>query len=133
MKKIINHFTLKPRYLFLLDAAGAFVTSFLVFGILRTFNEYIGMSKTTLTGLSIIALSFGFYSITCFFLFNNNWRIFLRAISIANIFYCLLTLGLILYYSHSITGIGIGYFIAEMAVVGVLIFIELNVSKNTNK
>ena len=86
-KDIIDQFKLKPKILFLIDGLGALLTAFFLFVILRTFNEYFGMLQTTLTYLSLIAVIFCLYSITCFFLLSDNWKPFLRVISIANLLY----------------------------------------------
>lgn len=125
--KFIRQLTLKPKTIFLVDSLGALVTVFLLFGILRTFNEYIGMSQTTLTYLALIALFFCLYSTTCFFLLKINWRPFLRIIIIANLFYCLLTMSLVISYHQSITVIGITYFLTEIIIVLGLVFVELSV------
>jgi peptidoglycan biosynthesis protein MviN/MurJ (putative lipid II flippase) len=122
---IIRQFTLSPKTLFLVDSLGALVTAFFLFAILRTFNEYVGMPQTALTYLSLIAVIFSLYSIACFFLLEANWQPFLRTISIANLLYCCLTMGLVIYYYPSLTILGITYFLAEIIVVCGLVFVEL--------
>ena len=133
MKKLINKLILNPKRLFLIDSFGAFVTAFFMFAILRTFNEYFGMPKLTLDFLSIIALAFSVYSFCCFFLVSNNWHPFLRTISIANILYCCLTLGLVIYYYPLLTILGVTYFLIEIIIVVVLVFFEINVLKKTEQ
>jgi hypothetical protein len=125
MSDIIRRITLKPKTLFLVDSIGALVTAFFLFAILRTFNEYFGIPQITLTYLSIIAAIFCLYSITCFFLLNDNWQSFLKTISIANLLYCFLTMGLVIYYYQSLTILGVTYFLAEIIVVCGLVFVEL--------
>ena len=127
MKKLFNKLILNPKRLFLIDSFGAFLTAFFLFAILRTFNEYFGMPKLTLDFLSIIALAFSVYSFCCFFLVSNNWHPFLRTISIANILYCCLTLGLVIYYYPLLTILGVTYFLIEIIIVVVLVFFEINV------
>src|SRR6187402_1767428 len=95
---IINHLSSKPKTIFLIDSIGAFVTTFILFLVLKTFHEYIGIPEIVLTYLSLIALVFSLYSAVCFILLKDNWRPFLKLISIANSLYCLLTLTLILSY-----------------------------------
>lgn len=130
MNDIVSRLILKPKTLFLIDGLGAFVTAFFLFAILRTFNKYFGMPQTILMYLSIIAIIFCFYSITCFFLLKDNWQPFLRTISIANLLYCFLTMVLLIYYYQSITILGVTYFLAEIMVVCGLVFVEL---KTLNK
>ena len=131
MKKLFNKLILNPKRLFLIDGFGAFVTAFFMFAILRTFNEYFGMPKLTLDFLSIIALAFSGYSFCCFFLVSNNWHPFLRTISIANILYCCLTLGLVIYYYPLLTILGVTYFLIEIIIVVVLVFLEISALKKT--
>lgn len=136
MNALLERLKLKPTTLFLIDSLGAFVTAFFLFAILRTFHQYVGMPPSTLTYLAIIAIIFCLYSITCFFFLNDHWQPFLRAISIANLFYCCLTLILVISYYQSITILGVAYFLGEIMVVGALVFIELKIlnewAKRTN-
>ena len=132
MKKLFNKLILNPKRLFLIDSFGAFLTAFFLFAILRTFNEYFGMPKMTLDFLSIIALAFSVYSFCCFFLVSNNWHPFLKAISIVNLLYCCLTLGLVIYYYSLLTILGVTYFLIEIIIVVVLVFFEINVLKRHN-
>jgi hypothetical protein len=126
MQQIFNKLTLNPKRLFLIDGFGAFLTAFFLF-VIRTFNEYFGMPKTTLDFLTIIALTFSVYSFCCFFAVNNNWRPFLRAISIANLLYCGLTLGLVIYHYPRLTILAVIYFVIEIVIVCVLVFFEIKV------
>ncbi len=122
---IIKRLTLQPKTLFLIDGLGALVTAFFLFVILRTYNVYFGMPPNTLTYLSLIAIVFCLYSITCYFFLKDNWRPFLRTISIANLLYCCLTMGLVTYYYSRLTTLGVTYFLAEIIVVFALVFIEM--------
>ena len=133
MQQFFNKLALNPKRLFLIDGFGAFLTAFFLFAILRTFNEYFGMPKTTLDFLSIIALAFSVYSFCCFFLVNNNWHPFLRAISIANLLYCCLTLGLVIYNYPRLTILGVIYFLIEIVIVCGLVFFEINVLTISNR
>lgn len=131
MNEIIRQLTLKPKTLFLVDSLGALLTAFLLFAVLRTFDEYFGMPQATLTYLSIIAALFCLYSISCFFLLTDNWRPFLKTISIANLIYCCLTMGLVIYYYRSLTILGVTYFVVEVAIICVLVFVELKTANNS--
>lgn len=111
--------------IFLIDSFGAFLTAFFLFAILRTFNEYVGMPQVTLTILSVIALVFCIYSISCFFYVNKNWKPFLIAIIVANLMYCTLTLGLLIHFYPQMTFLGITYFVVEIALVCGLVLFEI--------
>ena len=114
MEKIINRLLTKPKMLFLTDALGAMLTVFLLFAVLIY--------------LSIIAAVFCIYSSACFFFLKGNWAPFIRAISYANLLYCMLTSGLLLVYYPVLTAPGIAYFLAEIVIVFGLVYIELRVA-----
>lgn len=121
----VREATQKPKTLFLIDGLGAFVTAFFLFVILRRFNDYFGMPQKALVYLSLIAVVFCLYSITCFFFLRDNWKPFLRAISIANLLYCCLTISLVIRYFPKLTFLGLTYFLVEIMIVCGLVFIEL--------
>jgi hypothetical protein len=75
--------------------------------------------------LSFVACIFMVYSFCCYFFITRNRRPYLKAIAIANMMYCCLTLGLVFYFYQSLTILGVIYFLLEIIVVSVLIFIEL--------
>jgi hypothetical protein len=133
VSKIVKQLSSKPKTLFLIDSIGAFATAFLLFVVLRNFNEYFGMPKTTLTYLSAIAVCFCIYSSTCFFFIKANWIPFIWGISIANLLYCILTIGLIISNEPQLTTIGIAYFLGEIFIICGLVYIELNVATEINK
>lgn len=133
VRDVIHHLTKKPKTLFLIDGLGAMLTSFLLFVVLRKFNEYFGMPITTLTYLSIIAACLCIYSTICYFFLKENWPLFIRIISICNILYCLLTVVLMLVYYSVLTRIGISYFLAEVVTVCGLVYIERNVATEISK
>jgi hypothetical protein len=133
MQQFSNKWVPDPKKIFLVDSLGALLTAFLLFVILVTFNKYFGMPETTLHFLSITALVFSAYSFCCFLLLKNNWHPFLRAIIIANLLYCCLTLGLVIYHYQLLTMLGVIYFLAEIGVVCILVFIEIKVLATGNK
>lgn len=123
--KGIQQLIKKPKNIFLIDGIGALLTALLLYFILRNFNAFFGLSKSVLEYLSLLALVFSFYSISCYFLVNNNWKSFLKIICIANILYCLLTMGILFYHYDNITILGIAYFLGEIAVITGLVFLEI--------
>ncbi len=124
MQKIVARFIAAPKKLFLLDSIGAFITAFFLIAILNPLEAYFGMSPRILTSLSAIAIAFCIYSICCFLLLKENYIPFLRIISIANFFYACLTFSLVIQTFSSLTILGINYFILEILIVLVLVFIE---------
>ncbi|MEJ8843897.1 hypothetical protein WG954_16010 [Lacibacter sp. H375] len=130
MQKITNLLTQNPKIIFLVDGIGAFVTAFLLFAVLRTYHEFIGLPGTTLTYLSVVAAGFSVYSLGCFYFVKENWQHFLQFISIANLLYCCVTIMLLVYNYSSVTVPGIVYFTGEIIVVCILVSLELKVLRN---
>ncbi|MDX1960673.1 MAG: hypothetical protein SFU98_19025 [Leptospiraceae bacterium] len=130
MKSIIQKFRENPALILLVDSIGGLLTALSIFGIVRTFNEYIGVPKTTLTYLSLLGLLYSVYSMTCFLSFKDNWKPFLSFISKMNLLYCLLTLGLMVYYRETITLLGIVYFVSEIIIISGLSYIEIKMINN---
>lgn len=126
MRKILDTLALNPKRFFLVDGFGAFITAFILFSILRPFNEYIGMSKSILTFLSIIAFALCVFSMSCFLLVKEKWKPYLKAISIGNLIYCCLTIGLIFYYCPQLTILGLIYFLIEIVVICGLVYFEMS-------
>lgn len=128
LRTTINYLTNKPKILFLIDALGAMLTTFLLFVVFRNFNEYIGLPKTILSLLSAISMCFCLYSTVCFLYLKTNWTLFIRIISYANLLYCVLTIGQLITYTSIITTLGIIYFSTEGIIVCLLVYIELKVA-----
>jgi hypothetical protein len=129
----MKRFWEKPKNLFLIDGAGALLTAFFLSVVLRKFNEYFGMPLAVLNFLSVTAVIFCLYSFTCYFLNNKNWQPFLKAISIANLLYCCLTLALVIYYYPVLTILGVLYFLAEILIVSGLAVVELKAISQSYK
>jgi len=133
IKNLTNYFTKKPNTLFLVDSLGAGFTAFFLFVVLRNFYGYFGMPSDILTYLSIIALIFCVYSTTCFVLLKGNWTPYIRAISIANLIYCVITLMLLYSYFSDLTKLGVAYFFIEIAIIITLVYVELSVANAVKK
>jgi len=133
ISKIIKQLSSKPKTLFLIDSIGALTTVFFLYVVLRNFNEYFGMPITILNYLSAIAACLCIYSTICLVLIKENWIPFIMIISIANLLYCILTIGLIIFYHPKLSIFGTAYFIGEIAIIFGLIYIELNVASAIKK
>ncbi|WP_299257983.1 hypothetical protein [uncultured Aquimarina sp.] len=130
IQQLIDTFRKKPRQLFFIDGLGALLTIFFLTIVLTTFQEYIGMPKKTLYFLSVIAVIYGIYSISCYFLNPRNWQPFLKIIAFANLAYCFITIVFIYYYFQNMTVLGLLYFFLELLVIFGLVAIELMVIFN---
>ncbi len=127
MKKL---FKLNLRILFLVDGLGALVTAVSLFVILKIYNEYFRMPQVVLNYLSIIAVLLSLYSMSCFFLLKSRMQIFLRIIGVANLLYCCLTMGILIYNYQVLTILGATYFLTEIIIICGLAFVELNTLAN---
>lgn len=125
LKYYINKFSQNPCKLFLIDGSGAMLTAFLLFGILRSFNDYFSMPETTLIFLSLSALIFCLYDVICFLVLKANWAPYLKTISIANFLYCAFTAGLLIFHYSELTFSDLLYFLTEIGIISILAFIEL--------
>lgn len=133
IKNIIIQLASQPRILFLVDSVGALLTTLSLFVVLSTFHELIGMPLSVLTYLSILSVCFCLYSAACFLFLKRNWVPFIRIIGIANLLYCVLTMTLVLVYYSQLTPLGVAYFLGEIMIVGVIVYIELHVATAIKK
>lgn len=132
LKKIINQLKEQQKKLFLIDSIGAFITAFLLFAVLRNFNQYIGLSKEVLTYLALTAFAFSLYS-ACFLFLKQYCRVFIWVIIIANLFYCILIILVLTVNYPLITVTGFCYFLIEIIIICILVYIELNVASAVSK
>lgn len=120
----INQLIAQPKRIFLIDGLGAMLSAVLLIAVLARFEDLFGMPQKTLSFLSGIACFFAVYSISCSFFVIERWKVYLKIIMLANAGYCLLTIGLMIYFFQSLTILGLAYFIAEISVIGIIIWIE---------
>jgi len=120
----INQLIAQPKRIFLIDGVGALLSVILLSAVLARFEDLIGIPQRMLYLFSGIASFFTLYSLTCSFIVVERWKVYLKIIMLANTGYCLLTIGVLLYFSQSLTILGLAYFLAELCVVGILIWIE---------
>ncbi|MBE2256213.1 MAG: hypothetical protein IAE65_08435 [Ignavibacteria bacterium] len=112
------------RKIFLLDGIGGLITSFMLFLVLRNFEEYFGMPGNVLIWLSALGLVYGIYSLSCYFFVRADLKIFLKVIAVANVIYCLIT-GLLIYvHYNSLTSLGVIYFVIEIFIILGLVRME---------
>jgi len=133
MENVIRYFTEHTKTLFLVDGLGAVLTTFNLFFVLSHFHPYIGMPVHVLNYLSIIGLVFMVYSFACFLLLKGNWTPYLRAISIGNLTYCVLTMALVYLYLNQLTRLGVLYFVLEIVVIFLVVYVELRVASASEK
>lgn len=113
-----------PQKLFLVDSLGALLSAILLGLILARFEKIFGMPQNVLYILAVIPCIFTVYSFLCFLSKTAHWRPLMKIIAIANLLYCCLTAGLMVYFYQKLTVLGLIYFILEIIIVISLAFIE---------
>jgi len=101
----------------LFDGLGAVLTAFTHGFILTHFHELLGVPSKPLVLLSFVAVGYAIYSFTCAFLIKNQTGTLLKVIAIANLLFCVATIYLMIFHRATLTNIGIGYFLIEIAVL----------------
>jgi hypothetical protein len=109
--------TIKPKQLFLIDGLGALLTAFLLGTVLTTFQSLFGMPINVLFLLAAIAVVYAVYSFFNHFRMQKNWKVYMKIIAIANFAYCLLTIGLMIFFCQELTTLGFAYFIIEAFII----------------
>ena len=107
---------------------GALLSALMLGLVLVRLQSRIGMPAKVLYLLAAIAAVFCIFSLSCCALDVKRWRGCLRIIACANLLYCCLTLGVVIYLYRELSLLGIGYFTAEMAVIVALATFEFRVA-----
>lgn len=121
---IITSLTTNPRAVFLLDGAGAFLSTVQLFALAK-FHTFFGMPQPILFLLCAIAFTLAIYSLCCYHFITNKWRSFLTITIASNVIYSLLTLSLMVYFHTVLTALGFTYFILELVVLSCIVSIEV--------
>ena len=124
---------MKPKYLFLIDAIGAVLTSLLLFLVLAQLEKYFGMPKYALYSLAGIAFILFIYSISCHLYAKSKWRKLLKLLVILNCSYLIISIGFLIVHFNDLNSLDLIYFIGEFVVIGALIHVEYKtLSKNNH-
>ncbi|MBS2018727.1 MAG: hypothetical protein JST00_38020 [Deltaproteobacteria bacterium] len=119
--------TLSVRRLFLLDGIGAALSA-VALALSTAFEPMLGAPVHVVVPLSLVAAGFAVYSLTCHV--RAAGPRFLFGIAVANALYCLCTLSVVLALRHSLTMLGIAYFLGEVLVIATLVFVEATVARS---
>jgi hypothetical protein len=112
---------LDPKKRFLLDATGGVVSALLLGGVLTRFKTIIGMPREILSFLLAMACMYAIYLFVCYWRFNEDWKPYMKVIVLANLCYCCLTTGLVVYFRQELTTLGFIYFLLEVVVILALV------------
>lgn len=120
---------LNNRTIFLLDGLGATASALFTGLFLPQFASELGLPVEILYSLATLPVLCALYSFTCHFSKRfHPWM--LTGIIAANIFYCLISAGLMSFY-ESITLWGIGLLAAEIVVILGVVTMELKVYRQS--
>lgn len=86
------------------------------------------MPRKILYALSSTACVFAIYSFLCYWRIKEKRAPYLRLIAIANLVYCCITIGLMIYFRQELTVWGMMYFLLEVVVVLILVSVELKIT-----
>ncbi len=120
--------TITPQKLLLIDSIGALVSSAMLGLVLAQHEAEVGIPATPLHLLASIAFLFSIYSLLGYLGKLGKYAYALKGIAAANLFYCCLTIALMIYFYHSIMLLGIAYFIIEKCIVVPLAVFEWHTS-----
>ena len=121
---ILSNIKNNPKRIFLLDSAGALITTIGLVLILIVFEPYFGMPRNALYLLSAIAFSLFTYSISCYFLVKKNWNLYLLILMVGNTLYALVSIVLIIKNFDQLTILGILYFTSEKIIIALIVNLE---------
>lgn len=88
---------LSERSIFLLDGIGALLSACFTGLILIRYSFFLGINVSTLQNLAILPTTYAIYSLSCYFFVSKTKPWMLLTIIGANLFYCLISLGLIFF------------------------------------
>jgi hypothetical protein len=111
--------------MFLIDAAGAFVSIILLALVLPSFESVIGMPYRVLYLLAAFAAPLFVFSSLCWLFARERWRMLLNMVAVGNLLYCLISIAAIFWFKGDLTTLGIVYFVGEVIVISSLASIEL--------
>ncbi|MFY7899977.1 MAG: hypothetical protein ACOVNY_07315 [Chitinophagaceae bacterium] len=124
LNKLITHFNTKPKNLFLFDAVGALLSTSSILIVHMFFAAYLGISKTTLLYLAVAIAPLFLYSTICYLFITSITKMHVYIIGIANLMYCIVTALLVLFFLQTINIIGIAYFLVEIMIIFLVVYIE---------
>jgi hypothetical protein len=127
VQQLVDRLRREPSRLFLVDGVGAAVSALFLGVVMTALEEYVGMPRSVLVLLALVALALSVYSIRCSYRLPVEWRRCLRIISTANLAYSGVTAGLVVAFWARLTALGVTYFVLEILVITALVVVERRV------
>lgn len=126
---MISRIKKDPKYIFLLDGFGAFISMLFLGVVLVVLEPFFGIPKHVLFVLASLPFFFLLYDVYCFkkkIVAKRNIQI----IAYTNLFYCLLSATLTIAHYKEITALGWFYICIEILIVLSVVILEFKISKN---
>ena len=132
VRQVVNWGISDPKRIFLIDGIGAICSAFFLGVVLVRLENLFGIPQHTLYLLASLPCLFTLYDLICFFRVKIKYALFIKGIALANILYCLLSVGFAIYHREVITQYGWIYISIEILLICVLVYFELLVVKRLN-
>jgi hypothetical protein len=118
-----------PYRLFAIDGGGALLSAFLLGIVLVRWEVVFGIPARVLYVLAAFPVLFAAYDGWCYWRTRHHPAPYLRGIAVANLLYCVLSLGLATVHHSSLTVWGWAYLLGEVGVVIALAMLELRTAR----
>lgn len=128
-RTLIEKLTSNPKKMFLLDGIGALLTGILLIAAVIPLHKEFGIPQRALYWLFAIACIFSMYSFCCAYFKSGQRPSLLKVISVANCFYCILIVTLLINFINTVTVLGFAYFSGEIIIIIVLVSIEIRIAR----
>lgn len=132
MNRQLRSLTQNIKTVFLVDGLGAVLSATMLGLVLAPLHTYIGMPKETLHLLASAALVFAIYSLACYAFADKQGHRLLLPVIIANSSYSAYTCALVWQYQSQLSPLGMAYFVGELGVLFVLVYIEYKTWEQRN-
>lgn len=126
---IFKFFIRQPKLLFLADGIGAMLTALTLFIVQLQHQSLFGVQTERLFYLSIAACFMSIFSLGCYCFIKRKWSRYFKIIILANILYCMFTLGILIANFHKITLLGAAYFLMEILIISFLVLWEIKLTR----
>ncbi len=130
---IAQRLATNPKKIFIIDGAGASLTTILLLAMVLPYRQYFGLPQHALYVLSGVAAVFAIYSWSCAVLARSRWSLLLMIIAVSNSLYCAGTLMLLIIFRDSITWLAAIYFAGETVIMIGLVSLEIKIASQLKR
>ena len=117
----------QSKRIFLIDGAGALVSTLALGLVLPAFQSHIGMPSEILYGLAAAPALFLIYDLSVVRWAKSGLAPWLKGIIAGNTAYALASVILFVKHFDALTSLGLAYFVLELLVLAVLIAYEIKI------